>query len=230
MSFSIGLGRGRVVLATAVGVLGLAVAPAHAAVPADSSGSVGGGMAMFGGIAVDIGPLGQCAAGGPLVGTTPGTSDQVEASDAGLLGFGPGNSTCGFDPATGTASASASGRQFEVNQRRLGGVPVIKVATFSVSCGTTDKGGVKSSVSLAGVTGIDVPDDIPANYVIVVPGATPDDPPLANVVLNDTVEADPPDGSLSVHAIKIWFNPTNSPAVPTSGSITAGSVTCNPAH
>ncbi|WP_051385394.1 hypothetical protein [Actinokineospora inagensis] len=209
----------------ATGLVAFAAVPAQAeAVPADSSGSVGAAQALYGTEAIDIGPLAPCAAGGPGIGTTAG-----QASDAGLVSYGPGSSTCTYDPSTNSASATINGRQFQLNKNNIPGVPSFSVATYTVSCTTTDTG-VTSSISLNGVKGLQVPDDIPPDYTITVPGLDPDGPPIARIVLNDTVKADPPDTSLSVHAIKIWLYPDTGAAAPGSGSITVGSVTCNPAH
>ncbi|GAA2993934.1 choice-of-anchor P family protein [Actinokineospora diospyrosa] len=215
------------VLAAATGLLAF-TAPAEASVPADSSGTVGAAMALVGTEAIDIGPLAPCAAGGPGIGTTTGQS-----SDKGLVSYGLGSSTCSYDPATGSASATVNGRQFQLNRENVAGVPALKIATFSVSCSTNDEGGVTSSVTLGGVTGLEIPEEIPPNHTILVPGFFPEDPPIAKVVLNDVLEAEAPDRSVTVHAAKIWLYPDADPAgppAPGSGSITLGSVTCNPAH
>ncbi|SES37627.1 hypothetical protein [Actinokineospora terrae] len=220
------------VLAVTTGLVAFA-APAGASVPADSSATVGVAVALVGTEAIDIGPLAPCAAGGPGIGTTTG-----QASDAGLVSYGLGSSTCSFDPATGASSATVNGRQFELNRNSVAGVPKIKIGTFSVSCHTNEEGGVSTSLSLGGVVGLDLPEEIPPNHTILVPGFFEEDPPIAKIVLNDLVEAEAvegeaPDKSLTVHAAKIWLYPDADPLgppTPGSGSITVGSVTCNPAH
>ncbi len=210
----------RTALAAAAGLLALTPATAQAAARADSSATVAATMSVFGAEAVDIGPLAPCAAGGPATGTTPGADD-----DSGLVGFGPGSSTCTFDPATGTASATANGRAFRLNALRLYGGPTVRVGSYSATCSTTPTG-AKSSVALAGVVGVDVPDDIPPGHTITIPARSENDPPLARVTLNEQVLADPPDGSMVVHALKIRLFPEGGPA---SGNITLGTVTCSPA-
>ncbi|WP_018686888.1 hypothetical protein [Actinokineospora enzanensis] len=215
------------VLAVVAGLLAFAVSPAHAEVAADSSGSVGGGQARFGTTAVDIGPLAPCAAGGPGIGTTPGASD-------GPISFGSGKSTCVFDPLTEQVSATVLGSDFAVKAKvDTTDLPELSIGDYKVTCYTTAEGGVTSSVSLKNVTGVKLPDPIPEDYTVLVPGFFPDDPPIAKIVFNETVEADPPDGSLTVHAVKIWFYPDtdpNGPPAPNSGAITVGSVTCTPSH
>ncbi|GLZ41025.1 hypothetical protein Acsp05_46490 [Actinokineospora sp. NBRC 105648] len=203
----------------AVGVFAFAV-PAHAQVRADSSGAVGGGMALFGTEAVDIGPLAPCAAGGPGNGTTTGAE-----SDFGLVKYGRGSGTCAFDPESGVASANVTGQDFEVNGLTLYGGPSIGISSFSASCTTTETG-IKRSVALSGVTGVALPDEVPEDYTVIIPGPNPNQP-MARLVFNDTAPADPTDlRSESVHVLKVHLYPRGGGAA--SGTLTVGSVSCNP--
>ncbi|OLR89465.1 hypothetical protein BJP25_05085 [Actinokineospora bangkokensis] len=185
----------------------------------DSSATVGGGMALFGIDAVDLGPLAPCAAGGPTSATTPGA-----ASDNQSVVYGSGSTTCATDPATGESRATATGRTFKLDALKPYGGPAIRVSSYSATCSTTPNGS-RSSITLGGVTGLDLPTTIPQNFSTKIPGATPTDPPLALVTANSVVTPEPGDGSATVSALRIQFFPQGGQG---SGTITLATVTCTP--
>jgi hypothetical protein len=208
----------RIVLAVVCGGLVASVpAPAVAQSAANAAGSLGQANFEAGGQPAQGGPFALCQVDGVAQNVTNG------ASVGTTVRYGPGHTTCSRDQ-NGAATATAAGERFETTVlRRLGG-PTIRVRSFSATCSTTGNGS-KASVSLDSVSGVPVPSDIPAGYTMVIPGRTPADPPMAEVVLNELVVPSPPDGSLTANAMHIKLFPKGGPA---SGDITVGSVSCAP--
>jgi hypothetical protein len=217
--------KGKKIIMAAVVCGGLAVAPAAYAdtpgapavvVKATATASSGSVDATVDGTKVLAAAVGPCSADGPLQGDTRG----------GLAGtiaeFGNGQALCGRD-ADGTAAAQAKGARFSTSVLKAYGGPVIGVRTFTARCSTTPVG-AGGYVEVGTVTGITVPENIPANYTITVPSPA-GGPPLANVVLNESVAPTPPDGSLLIHTMHIVLFPQGGPA---TGDIYLGTAACDP--
>jgi hypothetical protein len=183
---------------------------------ATASASVGGLDIVVNGQASHLDPTAPCESSGTL--------ENVSGNiDAGAVRYGRGTTTCAKN-ADGTASAKATGQRFETTVLQQFGGPVIKIRTYSTSCATKENGS-SGNMELSGLTGVTVPDDIPANYTVTVPSPKASDPPLANVVFNELVAPSPPDGSLKTHTMRIVLFPQGGPA---SGEIVVGTASCDP--
>jgi hypothetical protein len=195
----------------------LAVPSASAADTPTGSGSVGSAHAFFESPPLDvhIDALATCAVGGAGTGSTPG------ATAANYVTFGGGSSSCAIDP-SGAAKVTVSGRNFGFNWLKGHGGPVIKLASFSVTCSTTANGS-RSSIKLAGLSGINAPGTIPANYTVNIPASGQ---ALARIVLNETIVPDPPDGGMTVNLMHIRLFPDSYGF--NTGEVVVGTVHCSP--
>ncbi|WAL64429.1 hypothetical protein ORV05_26145 [Amycolatopsis cynarae] len=207
-------------LAVAGAALCLVVVPAPAwaaADPAAGSASAGAADITVDGQRAFVDPTAPCETG-----TAPsGQSDPVRVGTT--TRFGTATSTCGLNP-DGTANVKASGQRFETSVLQRYGGPLIRVRVFSAACSTTADGS-SGRIELSGVTGITLPQEIPANYTMRIPGRTPGTPPVAEIVANELIAPTPPDGSLTAHALHIRLFPEGGPA---SGDIVLGTASCDP--
>ncbi|MFJ7216463.1 choice-of-anchor P family protein [Amycolatopsis sp. NPDC098790] len=164
---------------------------------------------------VVTGELAKCTVDGPYgARTTGGATGDIAV-------FGIGESGCGRSGAV--SIAQAAGHRFEASLLERYGGPEITVRTFSAKCATSETGSA-GEVSIGAVEGITVPEQIPPNHRIVIPGG-PAGTALATVILNETVTPQPPDGSLVTHAVHIKLFPQGGPA---SGDIYLGTAACDP--
>ncbi|GAB3564615.1 choice-of-anchor P family protein [Amycolatopsis endophytica] len=206
-----------VTVATLLGGLVAVQASAQAQQGATGAGSVGAADITVEGMTAHSDPIAPCA-----VDTTP--SNRTDPITVGTkTKYGLGETTCTRN-ADGTASVKVTGQRFETSVLEQFGGPVIKARTFGAGCNTTANGS-NGSMELGTVTGITVPQSIPPNHVVTIPGATPDAPPMAEVVLNELVVPTPADGSLTTNALHIKLFPQGGPA---SGDILVGSASCSP--
>lgn len=161
------------------------------------------------------GELAKCTVDGPYSARTPGgvTGD--------VATFGVGETGCGRSGAVSVAQAS--GHRFDATVLKRYGGPVITVRTYSAKCATSETGS-GGEVTVGAVEGIKVPEQIPPNDRVVIPGG-PAGTALATVILNETVTPQPPDGSLVTHALHIKLFPQGGPA---SGDIYLGTAACDP--
>ncbi len=211
---------GAVGLAVAALVL-LGVSPAQA-IPEHgyATGSIGSVDATYHGSPVQVDPLAACDSEGPAQASSP--TNEV----SGFYEFGPGESTCTLDSGTGDASAESHGDLFRLDALRPYGGPRIRMTDYTSTCQTTDNGS-SASWQVGGLSGISVPPQIPPNYVVTVPGRTSGAPPMATVTLNESIQPDPPDGSLTVNIMHIRLYPQGAEHG-ISGEIVIGSVYCSP--
>lgn len=198
----------------------LAAVPATAQadeVTATGAGSVGALHVTVGDQTAHEDPIAPC-----VVGTTEkNRTDPVAVGAATRYGLGETSCSRGSD---GTASVEVTGSRFDTTLLRQFGGPRITVRTYKAGCTTTTNGS-NGSMELGSVSGFTVPDTIPPNYTITIPGRAEGDPPIADVVLNELVVPHPPDGSLVTNALHIKLFPQGGPA---SGDILVGSAACNP--
>lgn len=191
---------------------------AHAAEPLPAaSGSVGAVDMIVDGQRVHAEPIAPCTAGEVPAAESSGVDIGTETS------YGNGETRCDYRQ-DGAATALASGTRFETSVLERFGGPTIRVRTFSAQCRTTGSGSA-AHIELGGVSGIPVPASIPPNHTIAIPGETPADPPIAEVVLNELIAPSPPDGSLTTHTMRITLFPDGGPA---SGDILLGTADCDP--
>jgi hypothetical protein len=195
-----------------------ASANASAAGPA-ATGSVGSANAFVKFQPVKIAPLAPCATGGSGSGTTSG------AAVNNVVTYGPGQSTCALDATTGFASAKVTGGKFMLTSLVPYGGPTLKVSSFTLTCTTTENGS-QSSLQVTGLTGITVPNPIPANYTATIPSSTPGAKPVAKVIVNEVITPDPADGSLTINLLHIHLSPEG--GYEDSGEIVLGTVSCSP--
>lgn len=161
------------------------------------------------------GELGKCSVDGPYTGrTSGGTTGDIAV-------FGTGDAGCGRNGAVSVAQGQ--GRRFQLDVLKRFGGPVITVRTFFAKCATTQDGSF-AGIEVGATTGISVPENIPANYKIVIPGGEADTA-LATVIVNETLTPTPADGSLVTHALHIQLFPQGGPA---SGDIYLATAACDP--
>ena len=203
------------VVAGACGGLLLPAGVAQAEPVAVASATAGKVDVTAGAQTVQEGPIAECRLGEQDSASSPGV-------EAGTTKFGKSESQCSRAADTGFATSMVRGQRFETKVLRKYGGPVLKVRSFSARCDTTTNG-ASGLVELSDVTGIEVPPSIPAGYTVDVPGQ--DGKPVARVVLNEIVVPDPPDGSLTTHAMRIELFPEGGPV---SGEILVGSASCAP--
>ncbi|MBA0125173.1 hypothetical protein H0B56_06430 [Haloechinothrix sp. YIM 98757] len=193
--------------------------PPEASASPVSSASVGSVDAEIDGQRVRQDPIAPCEVDGQSEAESGAVSVDRVAS------FGRGSSRCRRDTGgTGAAEAETSGRAFTSRVLRKYGGPILRVSSYSAGCRTVDSGS-EGSVELRGVRGIDVPSDIPSNHAVLVHGPDESQPPLARVVVNEMVTPSPPDGSMTLNAMRIELFPEGGPD---SGEIVVGSVSCDP--
>ncbi|MCP2234986.1 hypothetical protein [Prauserella halophila] len=184
-----------------------------------STGAVGMVDVVQDGTDVRVGPIAACHVDGENANSTPGIA---VGEDGDLASYGRGETSCVREG--GQAHAEVSGNRFSTAVLEPYGGPKIRVRSYTASCHTTDNGSA-SSMWLSGVTGFDVPEDIPPNHEVLIPGATENDPPLARIVLNEFTAPEPPDGSLAMSAMRIELFPEGGPV---TGDIRVGSSRCAP--
>ncbi|KAA9162111.1 hypothetical protein FPZ12_012810 [Amycolatopsis acidicola] len=206
---------------TGVAAMALCLAALPATASADQISGSGAGSVG----AVDIAVGQQTAHQDPLAPcevdkTAENRSDPVTVGTT--TKFGLGSTTCKRND-DGTVSVQVSGQRFETTVLKQFGGPVITARTFKSGCNSTANGS-NGSMELGTVTGVTVPQNIPANYVVTIPGAN-GAPPLAEVVLNELIVPTPADGSLVTHAMHIKLFPQGGPA---SGDILVGTAVCAP--
>lgn len=209
------------VIGSAVGLLAVGLTSANAVAVEHggmSAGSVGEVDARVDGEPVRQQPIAPCE----IDGEEQNDSGKVTVGD--VATFWGGESLC-HRAGDGRAHADIEGRYFVTDVLRDWGGPRIKVSAFEVSCETLDNGSA-GSVELRGVRGIDLPEDIPPNYSVMVPGRIEGAAPLAEVIVNEFTTPNPPDGSMEMHAMRIVLFPEG--GGPNSGDITLGTVTCDP--
>lgn len=207
-------------LGIAAALAALAVSPAGAEGVPVADGSVGAAHGMVGGEYLNIPPLAPCATGDEQHGSTDGAS----AED--FVSYGDGEATCSVDPETGSASVEVTAKDF-----RLDGLwhhydgPIITASSMTAGCHTTETGS-SSWIQVTNLSGIEVPEDIPPNHEVIIPGASPDAPPLASVTLNEVITPDPPDGSMTVNLLHVRLFPEG--VAVDSADVVLGTVHCDP--
>ncbi|WP_179956884.1 hypothetical protein [Amycolatopsis anabasis] len=212
--------KGRRIMLAAILGGGLVVLPAQAQaqeVVSTAEGSLGSARITVGGQTVAAEPIAACKVGGTLKGTSSGVSVGTTTE------YGKGETTCTRDD-KGVSTATASGKRFETRVLRQFGGPIIRVQTYGASCATTENGS-SGSIQLGAVSGVQIPQEIPANHTVTIPGRQAGDPPMAEVVLNELIAPNPPDGSLITNAMHIKLFPRGGPA---EGDIFVGTAGCDP--
>lgn len=197
-------------------VLGLALAtvPAQAAPGAAVAGG-DAGTTTVGETAVP--PVAPCTTGGVTQAANPGVSVP------GVVTYSNTRSACAVDDAGEVATATVEGGAFSFDALQPFGGPRIRLVDYTATCETTLTGST-SSFRFSGLSGVTVPSEIPANYVVTIPGG-PDGRPTATVTFNEAHIPDPPDGSMTAHLMHIRMFPEGGPA---TGDAYAGTVHCAP--
>lgn len=169
---------------------------------------------------VTVAPVAQCSLTGKRQATSKGANKQ------GVVAFGSATSTCTANAAQHTSTSTSKGSTFTLSALQAYGGPTIRVASYQVTCSATNKG-TNASWRFSGLTGIDVPKQIPNNYQLQVKsrkGAL-----LADVTLNQVILPKPNDGSITMHMMHIKLFPNGVPkGVPMSGDVFVGSTACSP--
>lgn len=209
------------------GAIGLGLAgllamgtPASASEPAFGAGSAGSVNMVQDDEPVTIEPVAPCETGGAPSGDSGGVGV------SGVVSYGASGSSCTTDPATGEATVEVTGKRFRLEEIDSAGVPRLKISSYSMRCATGGTGS-SSSFTVTGLSGVDVPEEIPPNYTITFAGPTPTAPPSAILVINETIIPDPADGSMSVNLLHLTLNPQG--PLEERGEVIVGSVRCEPA-
>jgi hypothetical protein len=205
-----------VVVATGAAVLIATPASATAA----GTASAGSASIVRSSKTIPVAPVAPCSLTGQKQGSSSG------ASKNGLVSYGPSSSTCSRDKQAHTSSSTAKGSGFSLSALQNYGGPLIKVATYQVSC-TATQNGTNASWSFSGLTGVTIPKQVPQNYTVKIKfGNTL----LADVILNEVVFPDPNDGSITLNMMHIVLFPNGTPPHSTalSGDIYVGSAACSP--
>lgn len=168
------------------------------------------------GVPVAVEPVAPCTTSGPAQGSAG------EVSAPGVATFTDSRTTCTIDGAGEIASATVTGGGFRFDALRQYGGPRIGLSGFTAKCGTTANGS-NSSIEFAGLSGVSVPAELPANHVVTIPGQG--DAPMATVTFNEVLVPSPPDGGMTVHLMHIRMFPQGGPA---RGDVHVGTVRCAP--
>lgn len=204
-------------VATALSVTAPAQAAPGDAVAAGDAGSI---AVQRHGELVEVGPIAACRTDGPA------TGDAGEVTVAGVVSFTDSTSTCTVDELGEVATVEVRGGRFRFDALTPYGGPRIRMANYVSKCATTPTGST-SSVGVTGLTGVTVPEQLPANHVVTVPGTTEDAPPIAAITFNEMTTPSPADGSMTVHAMHVRLFPRG--GGPASGDVHVGTVRCAPA-
>lgn len=204
-----------------VAVAGLALflaAPAQAA-PGDAvaTGSAGAVSIQKNGQTTTVDPVAPCSTDGPL----QGSADEVTVPN--VVTFSDAESTCTIDEAGEIAKTTVTGGRYRLDALRQYGGPRIRLSSYTATCETTLTGS-NSSIRFSGLSGVEVPSQLPSNYVVTIPGAN-GAPPLATVTFNEAIIPNPADGSMTVHLMHVRLFPQGGPA---SGDAFVGTVHCAP--
>lgn len=202
----------------AAATLTSAAATADRGAESTASGSIGAVDVVIDGEQVEAAPMAPCDADG----NQSNRSGRVKVDD--VATYGGGTTKCGRN-ADSRANAAVTGRSFATDVIREWGGPRIRLSGFSVDCEATANGSA-GSMQVRGLRGIEVPEDIPPNHTVTVPGRIEGAAPLAKVVLNELIAPSPPDGSMTLHAMRIELFPEG--GGPNSGSLIIGTASCDP--
>ncbi|WP_291414932.1 choice-of-anchor P family protein [Actinophytocola sp.] len=203
------------------GLVLIGVTPAQAADwEAVSAGSLGSANLILDGEPAGIEPIAACDSEDATSGSTSG----AEIED--FVEFASGSTTCTRDESNGVATARVIGGRFRLDGLRSYGGPRIRMTSYSATCNTTATGS-QASFQFTGLTGVEVPSNMPPNHKVTIPGRRPHAKPLATIVFNEKIVPSPPDGSMTVNLMHIKLFPKG-PATRPSGDIVVGSVSCAP--
>ena len=201
----------------AVACVAPAAVPAQAASgDAVAEGAAGAVKMEQAGGPVTVAPIAPCTTDGPAQGSAG------EVSAPGVATFADSSTTCTVDGAGEIASATVTGGGFRFDALREHGGPRIRLSGYTATCGTT-VGGSNSSIEFEGLSGVQVPAELPSNYLVTIPGQG--DAPMATVTFNEVLVPSPPDGSMTVHLMHIRMFPEGGPA---RGDVHVGTVRCAP--
>lgn len=207
-----------------MGVVGAAVAVAFGVGVAPAYADLGHpGMAELGSVSVQganpssSGPIIPCDIADQVPGTTQGASYPG-------VSFGAGSTACNKD-ADGNANIKVTGNKFELSlfNKSEYGRRLIRVRGFEATC-TSTQNSTKASFKLNGYSGFALPNPVPANHEVLVPGKTAAAPPVAKITVNK-VETD--QGAIAMTAMHIVLDPQDGYG-PIGGTITVGATACAP--
>lgn len=208
----------RLALAAAVAATALLALPASAT--AAGIANAGSADVVRNGRTIPVAPVGPCTLTGHQHGASNG------ATKPGLVTYGQATSACTLNTTQHISTSTSNGTNFALSVLQNYGGPLIKVATYQVSCAATTSG-TNASWSFSGLTGLAVPQQIPKNYTIPIRA---NGVLLANVVLNEVIFPDPNDGSITLNMMHITLfpngTPPNTPKI--SGDIYVGQTACSP--
>ena len=212
-----------VVLAALLTATPAAATPA-AATPAGTAVAGSANFTRPGQPAVVVSPLASCAVDPDRPGTVTGSAQAVSRTG---IKFGASTATCTTtvvdEPEWVTTTRSeAGGSGFELSALVAQGGPRLRVGTWKITCDATQTG-TNASWSLGGVSGFTgLPQQIPPGHVHQVKGKN--GTVLARALFSEVIFPVPNDGSITLHLLKITFEPASGH----SGEIRLGTAACAP--
>ncbi len=196
-------------------LVGAAAANATAATAAGTA-SLGSASVVIDGTNTTIDALAPCDLAHPGEFSTEGVTRD------GVADFGKGSTSCATDTAHKKNTMSANGADFRLTALRAYGGPEIGFSSYQAGCaGATSQS--SAQFSMGGYYGIQLPEKVPANYSVTVPGNGQGAKPLAKLTFGEVVPAPQQDGSITMNALHVQLFPDGGPA---SGDIYVGSVHC----
>ncbi|MGO1051873.1 hypothetical protein [Crossiella sp. CA198] len=205
-----------VVGAAAAMALSAGLTPAYAADLGDAGVAELGSVTVQGANPSSSGPIIPCNVNEQVAASTPGVSYPG-------VSFGIGSTACNKD-ADGNANIKVTGNKFELNlfNKSEYGRRLIRVKTFEATCKSTENS-TQAGFKLGGYSGFTLPNPVPQNHVVLVPGKT-GMPPVAKIMVNK-VETD--QGAIAMTAMHITLDPDDGYGA-IGGTITVGATACAP--
>lgn len=204
----------------AVGMSGIALAclaaPAGAAATVQGTANAGSAKVVMDGTPSAVDALAPC----DIAGTATNSTDGAVVDD--VVSYGPATTSCTHDAAARTSAMSVKGGEFDFTALTRYGGPEISFDSYQTGC-TGANGSTGGSFHLTGQRGVELPDPLPANYTVTVPGVSKADPPMAKLVFGEVVPAPTQDGSTRLNTLHIKLFPEGGPS---SGDLYLGSVYC----
>ena len=194
--------------------LSLAALPVAQAGPGDAVAAGNAGSAKVG--QTTVAPIAPCTTEGTLQAT------KADTTVPNVVSYSGSKSVCTIDSNGEIATVTVTGGRFRFDALLAYGGPRIRLATYTAKCKTTLDGST-SGLQFSGLSGVSLPAQIPANYVVTIPGQG-SSKPMATVTFNELIVPSPSNGSMTVNLMHIRMFPKGGP---TTGDAYVGTVHCS---
>ncbi|WP_086818778.1 hypothetical protein [Allokutzneria sp. NRRL B-24872] len=150
---------------------------------------------------------------------TPANGTVPAKTFGSIAKFGKGTTTCKKNGDDNIVKMS--GTKFELTAlKQYGYTTITRVSTYSAECTSTPTG-TSGKFSLGGVSGLDIPNPMPAGHMIPLKNKKGE--LLARVFFNEVTKDQ---GAIRLNVMRVAFPPAG--VTPLRGSIIVGSVECRP--